>query len=102
MSAYYLAFGAMFTPTAFMVYLETHNPFISSVIFFVGMISVLIGSREINKEEMRKLNEFKAQIMTQDFLDRKADARHKELIAEIKKLRGDKDDKPTNHFQSVL
>jgi hypothetical protein len=89
MSAYYLTFGAIFTPTAFVYYLETHNALFSSLIFLIGMLSVLWGSIEIKRENKRDLEILKAQFKTQEIIEENTSNRHKELITEIQKLRGE-------------
>ena len=94
MSAYYLTTGAIMVPTGFVVYIETHNILLSAIAFLIGMTALLMGVREIKKEKKRELEILKAQFKTQEYLDEKADIRHKELIDEIKKFRGIEDDKP--------
>lgn len=101
-SAFWLTFGTIFVPTAFVYYLETHDPLISSAIFIVGMVSILVGNLEIKREYKDNLDIINAQFKNQQIIEHNAIIRHQELIKEIKKLRGETDDKPTDHFQSVL
>lgn len=101
-SAYWLTLGAVFTPIALVYYLDTHNPLVSSIIFVFGMVFILIGNIEIKREYRDNLNIINAQFEIQRTIENNNIVRHKELINEIKKFRGDNDDKPTDHFQSVL
>ena len=101
-SSWWLAFGTIFIPTAFVIYLESHDIVLSGIMFFAGMIAITYGNYLINKERKENFEVLKAQFENQKIMENNTIVRHIELIAELKKLRGEKDDKPTDHFQSVL
>ena len=102
MSAYYLTFGAIFMPIGFLIYIETDNVMVSSLAFVIGMISMFLGIKEIRREEKRNMDIINANFENQGIIEHNDNLRHNELIEEIKKLKGEYDDKPRDHFQSVL
>ncbi len=101
-SAFYLTIGTIMVPTGFIIFIDSKDIVISATAFILGMASLLMGNIELNKEESRNRKILNTQFENQRIIQSNAEIRHRELIKEIKKLRGGNDDKPTDHFQSVL
>ena len=92
MSTFYMVVGAIMVPTSFLVYIETHDKLLSAFAFVVGLVALIWGIREIQKENAHNLDVLRAKFETEEYFDIKEDIRHKELIQEIKKLGGRQDD----------
>jgi len=92
MSAFYLVVGAIMIPTSFLVYIETYDKLLSAIAFVIGTVALIWGIREINREHRHNLDVLRAKYETEEYLDNKADIRHKELIEEIRELRGGQND----------
>jgi hypothetical protein len=93
-SIWWLTFGTIFIPTAFVYYLDSHEKVLSSIMFFIGMGAIFYGNYLINKERKENFDTLKAQFENQKIIENNTNLRHKELIEELRKLRGDKNDKP--------
>ena len=84
-------------PTSFIFYLEVDDKRLAIFPFMIGMLALLWGFVELWKEKHHAHEVLKAQSEAQKYFDHKADVRHKELIEEIKKLRGGQDDRPSTN-----
>ena len=51
MGAYYLTLGAIFLPFGFIVLLEYHDKVIAGIAFAIGMLTLLLGIKTIQKDE---------------------------------------------------